>query len=69
MFSKLSASDTALFVCDIQGCFLNTIFGIDEVIQTASFLLHGARILQLPCIITEQYPEKLQHTGIPTLTI
>ena len=63
MLSRLFLSDTALFVCDVQNCFLKTIFGVDDVIQTTKFLLQSARALDLPCIVTEQYPEKLQHTG------
>lgn len=60
----LSQFNTAIFVCDVQGCFVKTIHAFDEVVSTTSFLLQGARILNLPCIITEQYPERLQHTGI-----
>lgn len=43
---------------------MKTIHAFNEVESTTSFLLQGARILNLPCIITEQYPERLQHTGI-----
>lgn len=64
MIPRLSTEDTALFICDIQGCFLKTIYGIEELLDTASCLLQGARILNIPCVITEQYPERLQHTGI-----
>lgn len=60
----LSQLNTAIFVCDVQGCFVKTIHGFDEVVNATSFLLQGSRILDLPCIITEQYPERLQHTGI-----
>lgn len=63
MFQTLSTSDTVLLVCDIQGCFRETIYGFTDVVDTTAFLLKGARILQLPCIVTEQYPERLQHTG------
>ena len=48
---------------DVQGCFLKSIFAVDEVIGAASFLLKTARALDVPCVITEQYPDKLKHTG------
>ena len=64
MFSRLLTSNTALFVCDVQGAFTKAIFGIEELINTTGFLLKCSRTLQLPCVITEQYPEKLQHTGL-----
>lgn len=63
MFSRLQSSDTAFFFCDVQGCFLKSIFAVDEVINAASFLLKTARALDVPCVITEQYPDKLKHTG------
>ena len=64
MFSRLLTSNTALFVCDVQGAFTKAIFGIEELINTTGFLLKCSRALHLPCVITEQYPEKLQHTGL-----
>ena len=63
MFSRLLASNTALFVCDVHGAFVKAIYGIDELIGNTKFLLQCARVLKFPCVITEQYPEKLQHTG------
>lgn len=62
MLARLSIEDTALFICDVQGCFVNTIYGFDDLVDAVASLLKGARILNLPCVITEQYPERLQHT-------
>ena len=64
MFSRLLPEDTAFFICDIQGAFVKAIYGIDELISNASFLLQVARLLRVPCVVTEQYPEKLQPTGM-----
>lgn len=63
MFSRLLNTNTAFFICDVQGCFLKSIFAVDEVIQSTSFLLKTARELEVPCVVTEQYPDKLKHTG------
>ena len=63
MFSRLLNTNTAFFICDVQGCFLKSIFAVDEVIHSTSFLLKTARALEVPCVITEQYPDKLKHTG------
>ena len=62
MPSRLSATDTAFFICDIQAPFLKTIYSVDEVVSAAAFLLNVARELEVPCVVTEQYPEKLKHT-------
>ena len=32
MSSRVLTSDTCFFICDVQGCFLKTIYGIEEVI-------------------------------------
>ena len=63
MLPRLLASNTALFVCDVQSCFLKSVYAVEELINTTSFLLKSSRVLNLPCVITEQYPEKLKHTG------
>ena len=61
MFSRLLASNTALFVCDVQGAFVKAIYGIDELIGNTKFLLQCARVLKFPCVITEQYPEVQEY--------
>mgnify|MGYP002441682305 FL=1 len=63
MLPRLLTSNTALFVCDVQSCFLKSVYAVEELIGAASFLLKSARVLSLPCVVTEQYPEKLKHTG------
>ena len=63
MLPRLLASNTALFVCDVQSCFLKSVYAVEELIGATSFLLKSARVLNLPCVVTEQYPEKLKHTG------
>lgn len=63
MLPRLLASNTALFVCDVQSCFLKSVYAVEELINSTSFLLKSSRVLNLPCVITEQYPEKLKHTG------
>mmetsp|Transcript_21322 Transcript_21322/g.34696 ORF Transcript_21322/g.34696 Transcript_21322/m.34696 type:complete len:172 (+) Transcript_21322:219-734(+) len=33
-----------------------------HVIQTSKFLVNASRVLEIPCIVTEQYPKGLLHT-------
>lgn len=61
---RLAKGTTVFFGCDFQECFRKTIFHYNEAIDAASFMLKSARVLGIPVIMTEQYPEKLTHTGI-----
>lgn len=64
---RLHASSAALFVCDIQEKFRHLIYGMPSVIDTTSKMVRGARALELPIFVTEQYPKALGHT-VPELS-
>lgn len=52
-----------LFVCvDIQERLLGLMAHKDEVVRNANILLESAQILQVPLVITEQYPKGLGKT-------
>jgi len=59
---RLTASDTALVVCDIQERFRPVISGMPAVIDAARRMVRGAVALQMPVVVTEQYPKALGNT-------
>jgi len=58
--------DTALLVVDVQEKLVPAIAGGDRVVWNVRRLIDGARILDLPVVATEQYPEGLGRT-VPEL--
>lgn len=62
IMTPVSPANSVLMCCDIQERFRTTIHKFPSVVSTASHLLAAGRILQLPLIVTEQYPKGLGHT-------
>ncbi|HOX28110.1 MAG TPA: hydrolase [bacterium] len=60
-FGRIKTSDTALLIIDIQEKFIPHIDNIDRVVENAARLAKGCRELEIPIIVTEQYPEGLGH--------
>jgi len=58
----MSSDDTALLIVDAQEKLLRVIPHRDRLVWNLTRLLTGAEILQVPCVATEQYPEKLGAT-------
>jgi nicotinamidase-related amidase len=59
---KLDRSRTALIVVDLQEGFRPAVLDFERVAHNVATLVRGARILGLPTIVTEQYPQGLGHT-------
>ncbi|XP_053211710.1 isochorismatase domain-containing protein 2-like [Panonychus citri] len=59
---RLVSKDTALFICDIQEKFRNMIQFFPGIVEVSSRLLKAAKILDLPVVVTEQYPKGLGNT-------
>jgi nicotinamidase-related amidase len=59
---KLDRSRTALVVVDVQEAFRPAVLDFEQVARNVATLVRGARILGLPTIVTEQYPQGLGHT-------
>jgi nicotinamidase-related amidase len=59
---RLTRDRTAFLCCDIQSVFQETIYRFPHVVHTASVLVSAAKILNIPVVVSEQYPEKLGHT-------
>ncbi|CAI5447149.1 unnamed protein product [Caenorhabditis angaria] len=66
VIARINPSNSALFVCDLQEKFSKTIQYFPEIVQTSRRLIDAARILEIPTVVTEQYPKGLGHT-VPLL--
>jgi nicotinamidase-related amidase len=58
----LDRQRTALLVVDEQEAFRAAIADFDRVISATRTMVRAARILEVPVIVTEQYPRGLGHT-------
>lgn len=62
-FGIINRKRTAFVLVDIQEKFVPVIHGIDKVISNSNILVNAAGILNIPLIITEQYPAGLGSTS------
>uniref|UniRef100_A0A7S3JRL0 Isochorismatase-like domain-containing protein n=1 Tax=Aureoumbra lagunensis TaxID=44058 RepID=A0A7S3JRL0_9STRA len=62
----LRTGSTALLLCDIQSRFESVVHGFESLSRCASFLVKSASELDLPIIVTEQYPKAFKET-IPAI--
>jgi len=65
-FGKLIAKNSCLFLCDMQVKFKPTIKYFDQIVQNSNRMLRAAKLLDIPIIATEQYPQGLGPT-VPEL--
>ncbi|XP_069056720.1 isochorismatase domain-containing protein 2 isoform X1 [Pleurodeles waltl] len=63
---KLSQKGSVLFLCDMQEKFRPNIAYFPEVVSVAARMLQAAKVLDIPVIVTEQYPKGLGPT-VPEL--
>ncbi|XP_072162966.1 isochorismatase domain-containing protein 2-like [Diadema setosum] len=59
---KIVLRNSALFVCDMQEKFRPTIKYYPEIIDVSTRLFRAAKTLEMPVVITEQYPKGLGPT-------
>jgi nicotinamidase-related amidase len=59
---KLERDRTALVVVDVQEAFRPVVMEFDRVAGNAGVLVQGANVLDVPVLVTEQYPKGLGHT-------
>ncbi|XP_795064.1 isochorismatase domain-containing protein 2 [Strongylocentrotus purpuratus] len=59
---KLVLRNSSLFLCDMQEKFRPMIKYFPEIVEVSSRLFRAARILDIPVIVTEQYPKGLGPT-------
>ncbi|XP_052802762.1 isochorismatase domain-containing protein 2-like [Mya arenaria] len=60
--ARISTKNSALFLCDMQEKFRKTISYYPQILQVSSRMLQAAQILDIPVIVTEQYPKGLGPT-------
>lgn len=63
---KLGIETSALFLCDMQEKFRQSVAFFPEIVSVAARMLQGAQILDIPILVTEQYPKGLGPT-VPEL--
>ena len=59
----LRRDDAAVIVVDVQEGFRKAVGDFDEVARRAGTLVEGARVLDVPVIVSEQYPKGLGSTA------
>jgi nicotinamidase-related amidase len=59
---KLDRARTALVVVDVQEAFRTAVLDFEQVARNAGILVQAARTLDLPVLVTEQYPKGLGAT-------
>ncbi|MGI8669031.1 MAG: isochorismatase family protein [Aridibacter sp.] len=65
----LDRKRTALVIVDIQEAFRNVVPKFEHLVSRAKIALEGFQILDLPIIITEQYPKGLGRTADDLLDV
>lgn len=58
----LTPNDTSLLVIDFQEKLVPAMYRSEETVKNAGILMKIAKSLELPTIVTEQYPKGIGHT-------
>ena len=58
----LAADKCVLLVVDIQKAFVGHISELERVIERSKIMIQAAKLLEMPIVVTEQYPKGLGHT-------
>ena len=61
--NSLDLAETALVIIDMQEAFRSVIPDFVETAARIALLTNAARLLEIPTIVTEQYPRGLGHTA------
>lgn len=59
---RLKLGKVALFICDVQDRFRPLIYRSESIINRCKLLNEGARLLNVPCVVTEQYVKAFGKT-------
>jgi len=59
---KLAVNSSALFLCDMQEGFRKTISYYPQILEVSKRMLTAAKSLDMPVVVTEQYPKGLGKT-------
>ena len=58
----LTVEKSVLLVVDIQEAFEGHISELERVIERSKLMIHAAKLLEAPIVVTEQYPQGLGRT-------
>ncbi len=58
----LAPDNAVVVVVDLQDAFRQPIFEFDEIVARTAVVVQAAKLLNLPVLVTEQYPQKLGAT-------
>jgi nicotinamidase-related amidase len=58
----LDPDNTVVVVVDVQEAFREPIFEFDKIVARTAVVVEAATLLNLPMLVTEQYPQKLGAT-------
>jgi isochorismate hydrolase len=59
--ARLSNKTSLLLLCDMQEKFRSTIKYYPQIIETSNKLLQTCKILDVPYVVTEQYPKGINY--------
>src|SRR5690606_12652958 len=62
LMQQLKIDQTILMMIDVQERLVPAIHEVERVVHSCAILAQAAQTLQIPVIITEQYPEKIGAT-------
>lgn len=60
--TKLNIEDSILLIIDVQEKLLNAVFNKELCAKKSAIMAEAARLLEIPVVITEQYPKGLGST-------
>jgi len=58
----ITPKETLLLLIDVQGCLAQGVFDAANVESALGRLVRGCHVLEVPVLVTEQYPKGLGHT-------
>jgi nicotinamidase-related amidase len=61
--NTLILTQSALTIIDMQEAFRNKISDFSDVTERIATMVKAAKLLNLPIVVTEQYPKGLGHTA------
>ena len=64
----LDRNRTTILLIDVQEGYRNALHGWARVVAAARLVIRGASLLQVPLLVTEQYPRGLGHTATELAT-
>lgn len=67
MTFRIDAGDSLFLIVDVQEKLIPAMWHKEDTVQTCAKLLQSAKILQVPHLVSEQYPAGIGHTDASLL--